>query len=227
VAWESSRVVAWESSRVVARESSSVVAWESSRVVARESSRVVAWESSRVEAWESSRVVARGLSMLQVKSARCKIEASDMVAVNLWNGASAKGGRQFEVKLSTPQDWCDYYGVRTEDGMAIVYKGVKENYRSHHGGDYTPGTMPEDLQWNGRKGECERGCGLNFSPTPRHTHEFEREPKHYLECRIALDEMVVHFDGQYPQKVTARRVAAPLVEVDVDGNPVPVAEPVQ
>ncbi|HMP45898.1 MAG TPA: hypothetical protein PKD99_12395 [Sphingopyxis sp.] len=187
----------------------------------------MAWESSRVEAWESSRVVARGLSMLQVKSARCKIEASDMVAVNLWNGASAKGGRQFEVKLSTPQDWCDYYGVRTEDGMAIVYKGVKENYRSHHGGDYTPGTMPEDLQWNGRKGECERGCGLNFSPTPRHTHEFEREPKHYLECRIALDEMVVHFDGQYPQKVTARRVAAPLVEVDVDGNPVPVAEPVQ
>ena len=168
--------------------------------------------------------MARGFSQLQAHGDRVKIEASAGVAVNLWEGAKAKGGRQFEVELSTAQDWCDYYGVRTENGTAIVYKATKAEYRSYHGGDYTPGTMPEDTAWNGKKGECERGCGLNFSPTPRHTHEFEREPKHYLECRVSLDEMVVHFNGQYPQKCTARRVAAPLVEVDVDGNPIEVAE---
>jgi hypothetical protein len=32
--------------------------------------------------------------------------------------------------------------------------------------------------------------------------------------------MIVHFDGLYPHKVQAKGVAAPLVEVDVDGNPV-------
>ena len=247
-AWGSSSVEAWGSSSVVAREWSSVVArewsrveaWGSSSVVARGSSRVEAWGSSSVEAWGSSsveawgssrvvarewsRVVARGFSQLQAHGDRVKIEASAGVAVNLWEGAKAKGGRQFEVELSTAQDWCDYYGVRTENGTAIVYKATKAEYRSYHGGDYTPGTMPEDTAWNGKKGECERGCGLNFSPTPRHTHEFEREPKHYLECRVSLDEMVVHFNGQYPQKCTARRVAAPLVEVDVDGNPIEVAE---
>jgi hypothetical protein len=158
--------------------------------------------------------------MLQACSPNARLKASATVCVNLWNGSQCDGGRQQIVALSTTQDWCDYYGVRTENGQAIVYKGVGKEYRSQHGGDYAPGTMPEDPIWNGRKGECEAGCGLNFSPTPRHTHEFHSNPDHYLECRIALDEMVVHFGGAYPQKCTARRVVAPLVEVDVDGNPI-------
>ena len=234
-AWGSSRVEARESSHVVARESSRVEAWGSSHVEARESSHVEAWgssrvearESSHVEAWGSSRVEAWGFSQLQAHGDRVKIEASVGVAVNLWEGAKATGGRQFEVNLSTAQDWCDYYGVRTENGMAIVYKGVGKNYLSGHGGNYTPGTMPEDAAWNGKKGECARGCGLNFSPTPRHTHRFHNNPDHYLECRIALDEMNVHFGGRFPEKCTSRRVAAPLVEVDVDGNRVvaPVDQP--
>jgi len=241
VAWESSSVVAWESSRVEARESSRVVAWESSSVVAwesssvvaressrveaRESSRVVAWESSSVVAWGSSSVVARGYSTLQVHKPGVSAKASATVFVNLWHGATCDGGRQQEVSLATPLDWCEFYGARVEDGCAIVYKAVGEGYMSERGGGvcYAPGTMPSDPEWDGRKRECSRGGGLNFSPTPRHTHRFVPNPKHYLECRIRLDDdFAVHFDGQYPDKCCHRAVAAPLVEVevDVDGNPI-------
>ena len=80
--------------------------------------------------------------------------------------------------------------------------------------------MPEDEQWDGKKRECSRGGGLNFSPTPYHTRQFVTNPDHYLECRVKLDELVIHWDGTYPEKVCARRVVAPLVEVDIDGNPV-------
>ena len=175
--------------------------------------------SSRAVLRGSSRAEASGYSFLDVRT-RGQVKASPTVCVNLWDGTSCDGGRQQVVNLHTARDWCEYYGARIDGDHAIVYKGVGKGYRSNHGGDYTPGTMPEDLAWNGKKGECERGCGLNFSPTPRHTHEFHRDPAHYLECRIALDEMVVHFGPQarYPQKCTARRVVAPLIECDIDGN---------
>ena len=228
VAWGSSRVVAresssveaWESSSVVARGSSRVVARGSSRVVARGSSRVEAWGSSSVEAWESSRVEARGYSMLQAHGDRCKISASAGVAVNLWDGAAADGGRQLAVKQETAQDWCDYYGARVDGDAVVLYKAVGEDYVSNWGVKYAPGSMPRDEKWDGRKRECAAGGGLNFSPTPRHTQKFVNSPKHYLECRVLLNDLVVHFGGQYPEKVCAREVCSPLIEVDVDGSPI-------
>ena len=182
------------------------------------------WTSS-VVAWGSSSVVARGYSTLQVHKPGVSAKASATVFVNLWHGATCDGGRQQEVSLATPLDWCEFYGARVEDGCAIVYKAVGEGYMSERGGGvcYAPGTMPSDPEWDGRKRECSRGGGLNFSPTPRHTHRFVPNPKHYLECRIRLDDdFAVHFDGQYPDKCCHRAVAAPLVEVevDVDGNPI-------
>lgn len=56
--------------------------------------------------------------------------------------------------------------------------------------------------------------------TPRHTHRFVSNPAHYLECRVNLDTMVVHWGGHFEGKICAERVVAPLIEVDVDGNPV-------
>ncbi len=218
-AWESASVVAWESASVVARGSARVVAWGSASVVARESASVEAWESASVVARESASVVAWGYCFIDHRSA-IAAKASPTVLVNLWNGATCDGGRQQVVALSTPQDWCEYYGARIDGGEAVVYKAVGEGYRSYHGVTYEPGTMPEDPAWNGKGVECAKGGGLNFSPTPRHTHEFVTSPAHYLECRIALDDMVVHFDGSFPQKCCAPRVVAPLVEVDIDGNPI-------
>ncbi|WP_287461189.1 hypothetical protein, partial [Sphingomonas sp.] len=227
-AWGSSRVEAWGYSRVEARGSSSVeargyssvVARESSRVVARGYSSVVAWESSSVVAWGSSRVEAWGYSMLQARGRYVTAKAAATVCVNLWEDAKCDGGRQQVIEMTTPQNWCDYYGVRVEDGCAIVYKAVGEGYVSHWGVAYKPGTMPTDGKWDGRKRECSAGGGLNFSPTVDHTHEFVNAPKHYLECRIRLDDMVVHFGGSYPQKCCAREVVAPLIEVDRDGKPI-------
>ena len=194
-----------------ARGSSRVEAWGSSSVVAR--------GSSSVEAWESSSVVARGYVTLQLHGGSVTAKASPTVFSNLWNDATCDGGQQQVVNLSTPADWCEYYGARIEDDNAVVYKAVGEDYSSRWGVTYTPGTRPEDPAWDGKGAECAKGGGLNFSPTPRHTHQFVNDPKHYLECRVTLDEMVVHFDGLFPQKCCAPRVVAPLIEVDVEGNP--------
>ena len=213
----SSRAELWGSSRAELWGSSSAVLWGSSSAVLWGSSSAALWGSSSAVLWGSSSAEAFGYSFLDVRT-RGKVTAAPTVNVNLWNGATCEGGRQQIVRLTTARDWCEYYGARIEGDVAVVYKGVRADFISNHGGVYTPGTMPEDTAWNGKKGECAPGCGLNFSPTPRHTHEFEPSPAHYLECRVLLDEMVVHFDGRYPQKCTARRVCAPLIECDVDGN---------
>ena len=209
--WGSSSAELWGSSSAVLRGSSRAVLRGSSSAVLRESSSAVLRESSSAEAY--------GYSMVQARGPKVSLTASDQVAVNLWGGAKAKGGRQQIVTLASPKDWCDYYGVRVEDGCAIVYKGVREGYRSSHGVVYAPGTIPSDPVFS-NAGECERGGGLNFSPTPRHTHDFESNPAHYLECRVRLEDMIVRFDGTYPQKVQAKECAVPVVEVNVDGEPI-------
>ena len=231
VAWGSSqpRVEARESSqpRVEARESSQprVEAWGSSqpRVEARESSqpRVEARESSqpRVEAWGSSqpRVEAWGYAQLSAKGAVTGTAAAT-VAVCVEGAAKINGGHQTVVRRSTPEEWCAYYGVSVTDGVALVYKGVLDTWRSPHGADYTPGTVPVALDWDGGRREC--GAGLHFSPTPRMTHAFISEPAHYLACPIRLEDIAVHADGAYPEKIKARGCCAPVYEVDEDGEPV-------
>jgi len=144
--------------------------------------------------------------------------ATANVSLHIWKESHIDGGKQTIIDLSTPTDWCEYYGARVEDGQAIVYKAVERGYMSYHGVKYEPGTMPRDEKWDGRGRECAAGGGLNFSPTPRHTHRFVSSPKHYLECRVALSDMVVHFDGRYPEKICAPAVVAPMVEVDVNGK---------
>ena len=216
-------VVAWDSAIVEAWDSAIVVAWGSASVVAYGSASVAAYGSARVKAWDSTSVAAHGYCFIDHRS-DVPARASAHVSVNLWNGATCEGGRQQVVSLATAQDWCEYYGARIEDGNAIVYKAVGADYKSRHGVTYEPGTMPTDPAWDGKGREFAKGGGLDFSPTPRHTHKFVTSPAHYLECRIALDEMVVHFEGSYPEKCCAPRVVAPLVEVDVDGVPVAVTE---
>jgi hypothetical protein len=216
------RIVTWGSSapRIVTRESSAprIVTWGSSapRIETRESS------APRIETWESSapRIQAFAWSMIQVKGDTLTGTAAETVCLNIRGSSKIEGGHQQIVKLETPLDWCAYYGVRVEDGCAILYKAVGDGFMSQWGVRYAPGTMPKDEQWDGRKLECARGGGLNFSPTPHHTHEFVTNPKHYLECRVKLDDLVIHWSGSCPQKVCAREVAAPLVEVDINGEPV-------
>ncbi len=203
--------------------------------------RIETWETSapRIETWETSapRIVTRetsapsieacGFSYVYTTGDRLKGSATANVLIRINGKAQIDGGQQFTINLTTAQDWCDFYGAKVEGAQVRVYKAVKTGYRSYHGVTYAPGTMPSDHQWNGLKEECSAGGGLNFSPTLRHTHEFESTPAHYLECWVNLDDIVVHWNGSYPQKICAPAVVRPLIECDVHGQHIAlVAEPV-
>jgi len=218
VAWESSRVEAWGSSSVVARGSSRVEARGSSRVEAWGSSSVVAWGSSRVEAWGSSRVVAKGFVSLSLWGKATATLSLTCHAFIHSDEVQATGGKKTKAIISTPKQWCDYYGVEVKNGIAVLYKAVGQEYCSNHDNafKYTPGTMPEAPDWDEGKQEC--GKGLHFSPHPKMTKDFLSHPSHYIACPVALKDMAIHPDGDYPQKCKAKRVCKPCWEVDEDGN---------
>ena len=228
VAWGTSspRVVAWGTSspRVVARETSSpsVVAWETS------SPRVEAWETSspRVEAWGTSSpsVVAWGFSSVYAKGA-VKGTATEKVTIRTTGKVAITGGIQIDVSWSTPREWCDFYGVRVVDDIAYVYKGVNDQYRSPHGGAYTPGTTPRINNFHKGLIECGPGA-LYFSPHPRMTREFFSNASKFLLCPVRLDEIAVHPNGDYPQKIGAAGCCGPVVECDEDGEIIPITESV-
>ena len=218
VAWGSSSptVEAWESSspRVVARESSSprVVAWGSS------SPRVVAWGSSsptveargssspRVVAWESSSQrgsVGKFAVIVGQALDRAKINIPGLIVLPT-------------PKIETASDWCDYYGVSVEGDIAILYKAVGDDYRSHRGFLYQPGTRVECQDWDGGKEEC--GGGLHFSPSPGAALNFNPDAKRFMACPVALADIVVHKNAEYPAKIKAQRSCGPCLEVDIDGN---------
>jgi hypothetical protein len=114
-------------------------------------------------------------------------------------------------------DWCAFHGVEVSDGVATLFKGVNANYRSDRGGDYTPGTTPSVPVFKPEP-ECAEGA-LYFSPSPVHTLQFINAER-YLACPVRLDDIVVHPNGNYPDKVKAKGCCAPVYEVDVHGRPV-------
>jgi hypothetical protein len=215
------RIETWGTSapRIVTRETSAprIETWETS------APSIETWGTSapRIETWETSApsIDARSYSMVRIRGTVAGT-ATDNVSLHIQGDSAIVGGKQTIINLVSARDWCDFYGARIDGDCAIVYKAVGKGYVSAWGATYEPGTMPKDDAWNGLKRECAKGGGLNFSPTPRHTHEFVTSPAHYLECRVKLADMVVHFGGSYPQKICAPEVVAPLVEVDVDGLPI-------
>jgi hypothetical protein len=212
VAWGSAHVEAWGSAHVEARGSAHVVAWESAHVVARESAHVEAWGSAHVVAWESAHVVAR-------ESAH--VEASAYVAVHQHGTrTTVSGGGVIRVPVpTTALAWCEFYGVAVDGaGVATVYKGVRDDYRSAHGSDYRPGTMPMASDWDGGTAEC--GGGLHFSPHPLMTLAFDETVTRFLACPVALTDMRAPGEADnHPQKIKARGACGPLVEVDRAGCP--------
>ena len=214
--WGSSRAVLWGSSRAVLRGSSRAVLWGSSSAVLWESSSAVLLGSSRAELRESSRAVLWGSSSAELWGSSSAEAAQYCPVTILSKTAKATGGVQIRPDYSTPQKWCDYYGVKVTRGVAVLYKALDENYVSPRGMAYTPGTVPEAPDWDGGKAEC--GGGLHFSPHPQMTLEFVGNPEHYVACPVALKDMVVHPDGDMPQKCKAQRCCAPIWECDEDGK---------
>lgn len=190
-----------ESARVEARGSAHVEARGSARVVARGSAHVEAWGSAHVIAWESAHV-----------------EAAKYVAIHQMptHTGVISGGVVIKPKWDTVEDWCEYHGLTIKDGVVVLYKAVDESYRSPHDYIYASGSMPVAQDWDGGIEEC--GGGLHFSPIPAIAAGFVSNPKKYMACPIAVEDMRTPEHGDsYPQKIKAHKVCAPIYEVDING----------
>ena len=225
-AWGSASVEAWESASVEASGSASVRAWGSASVRAWESASVEAWGSASVEAWESASVRASGSASVRAWGS-ASVRASKYVAVTVDHRKpcckpTISGGVLIEIQPpETARDWCEIYGVPIgDDGLVTLYKGVDDDYATSHsraaGIFYVPGSTPAAPDWDGGKAEC--GGGLHFSPHAFMARRYAENTTRFVACPIRLDEIVVHTNAEYPDKTKAPRVAAPIWEVDADGN---------
>jgi hypothetical protein len=230
-------IVTWGTSApsIVTRGTSAprIETWESSApsIVTRENSapRIVTRESSApsIETWGTSApsIEAAGYSHLRIRGA-AKVSASVHVTVVLHGiGAEVIGGSVQTIDISTPDTWCDYYGVHVEAGVAILFKSVDNDYSTERarrvGISYRPGEIPVAPDWDGGVEEC--GGGLHASPHPRMARaEFNQSGAHAVACPVRLEDIAVHPGGNYPQKVKFRGCCAPVYEVDWDGQPLPV-----
>jgi hypothetical protein len=136
--------------------------------------------------------------------------------------AKVTGGFKTKAILRTAEDWCNYYGVEVKKGIAIVFKGVREDYSSFHDSSFkwTPGTAPKSELWD--KQECSHG--LHASPTPRHTLTHHASAQKFLACPVKVSEMLVFFEGEYPHKCKFPAAAGKVWEVDIDGKPIEAAQ---
>jgi hypothetical protein len=120
--------------------------------------------------------------------------------------------------IETAAQWCEYYGVEVEDGIATLYKALDDEYRSNQTGfQYLPGSTPAAPDWDGGEAEC--GGGLHFAPHPALALQWFPAATRFVACPVELDELVVHEGALYPQKVKAPRVCGPVFEVAADSNP--------
>ena len=240
---DSSRAVLWNSSRAELRNSSHAVLWNSSRAVLRNSSHAVLrdsshaelrdsshaelWNSSRAELWNSSHAALRDSSHAELRNSShaelwdsSRAGASRYAALHIHGSdAKAKGGVQIKVPISkTARDWCAFYGVTVEAGLAILFKAVRDDFRSAHGTLYAPGSTPKADDWDGGKAEC--GGGLHFSFHPQAAKEFDSCARRFVACPVLLKHVKVHPNAEYPEKIKASQVDAPIWECDEHGEPI-------
>jgi len=221
-AWGSATVRAGGSATVHAWNSATVHAWNSATVHAWGSATVHAWNSATVRAWDSATVRAWGSATVHAGgSATVRAGGSAVVRSHPGHDGTITGGVVVPVVTpSTAAEWCDRYAVEVIDGVATVYKAVRDDYRSAHGFLYAVGSTPEAPDWDGGAKEC--GGGLHFSPWPAMALEFDGTATRFLACPVALADMrVPQPTDNSPQKAKARRVCGPIVEVDLNGKPVP------
>jgi hypothetical protein len=189
------------------------------RIEARGSSapRIEAWESSapRIEAWESSAPRGNigpfaGLILHRYDQAKSTVTGSNIITIEA-------------PVLKTVEDWCAYYGAPVNARVVVLFKAVRNNYRSSRGFKYAPGTTPEAPDWDGGREEC--GGGLHFCAHPLAALGFDPDATKFLACPVAVSDIRTPLPGDaYPQKVKARRICAPIYEVDRDGKPLKAKE---
>jgi len=236
-AWGAATVRAWDSATVHAGDSATVHAGDSATVHAGDSATVHAWGAATVHAWDSATVHAWGAATVHAWGSAtvrawdsATVHAGDSATVHAGGGAvvrpqpghggTIQGGVVVPiVGPTTAAEWCEHYLVDVTDGVATLYKAVRDDYRSGRGFLYAVGSTPEAPDWDGGTAEC--GGGLHFSPWPAMALEFDRAATRFLACPVALVDMrAPTADDSYPNKAKAQRVCGPIVEVDLNGKPV-------
>jgi len=134
-AWENSSVEARENSSVVAWGNSSVVAWGNSSVVTRENSSVEAWGNSSVVAWGNSSVVARGNSSVVARE-NSSVEARENAQIAKYSDiaklTTSGNARIVNGYPQTIEEYLDLHGIAHKDGVATLYKAVRNDLCSFH-----------------------------------------------------------------------------------------------
>ena len=190
--------------------SATVWAYDLATVWASGSATVWAYGSATVRASGSATVRAYDLAT---------VRATPLVPVHAHGPhVTITGGIPVSARhITNPKAWCEFHGLDVARGKVTVYKAVEADWQGghKHGGiTYAPGGKPEAPDW--RK---DRGCGggLHFVARPWEGDIYlSGAPAHYVACVVRVSEMAVIDIG----KVKARRVVEPIVECDLDGNPI-------
>ncbi|CAK0779211.1 hypothetical protein CCP3SC15_6380003 [Gammaproteobacteria bacterium] len=136
-----------------------------------------------------------------------------------FEGSISGGVVILQPEITTAEDWCAYHGAVVKDGVAILYKAVRNDYRSQHGFLYPIGMTATCDDWDAGAKEC--GGGLHFCTSPSQAATFDSDATRFLACPVALSDMrAPKADDGYPIKIKASRICGPIVEVDLWGDPV-------
>jgi hypothetical protein len=212
----SSTVRAYDSSTVRAYDSSTVRAYDSSTVRAYDSSTVTAYDSSTVTAYDSSTVRACGSSTVRAYDSST-VRAYAGTAVHLHSATvNVRGGTVLDhTKLHnmTAREWCGYYGVTVNRGIATLYKAVNDKWTTDRGVDYSPGSKPKCDDFDDTD-SC--GGGLHFGPTTVHAQSYFIGATKFVAVGVRVDELRPISGGT--AKAKAPRVVHACVEVDIDGS---------
>ncbi|HEX9991628.1 MAG TPA: hypothetical protein VGB14_01740 [Acidimicrobiales bacterium] len=213
----SATVQASGSATVRAFDSATVRAYGSATVRASDSATVEASGSATVRAFDSATVRAYGSATVRAFDS-ATVQASRCVAVQDHGpDVTVTGGVVIPIRTpETAEEWCSYYGVDVDDGVAVLFKAVGADWRGSHKAlevTYEPGATPSAPDW---KPTPVCGFGLHFSPRPFMARPyFGGEPAHFVACPVRVADMVLLDD-----KVKAPAVAGPVWECDEDGEPV-------
>ena len=198
----SAAVRAYDSAAVRASGSAAVRASGSAAVTASGSAAVTAYASAAVTAYGSAAVTASAHVAVRLQSPHATASGGviiDMSTINLTDAAS----------------WCEHHGVKVVDGVATVFKAVDDSWTTVRGTDYSPGSLPDALDW---RDDHERGGGLHFSPWPWQALEYHPEATRFIAAGVSI-ETLRPLMGGIPQ-CKAPRVVVACREVTINGDEV-------
>ena len=143
-------------------------------------SNITAYGNTSIVAYDESSIKAEGPVQIIVGYKFVKLDVDDKVSVVL--------------AYDTPEEYCNFYGVKVRDGKAILYKAVDSSYRSFYDPNfkYTIGAEITEVCDESRDVVC--STGLHVSPL-EWALEFGNSGKKIdfkiLECSVPLSKIIV------------------------------------